>query len=120
MLLKENLLQKILDQISFGVDALKKEHIEEADEFLRVASQMCLEIKLSDLNISQNHIDAVMKEKEYTNKEDALQYLLYLVRDFTLKGVVGNLLALCILCYVEELNVRKMQQSQKEIDDAVD
>lgn len=120
MLLKENLLQKILEQISLGVNALKRGNIKEADEFIREASQICLAIDEDDLDISQAHIDAVMKQKEYINKSDALKYLLYQVRDFTLKGIVGNLLALCILCYVEELNIYKMQQEQKEKKNAVD
>lgn len=113
MLLKDNLLKEILGQINLGIEALQRNDIKEADVYFRAASTICLAISMEDLDVSQSHIDAVMKQKKYSDETDALKYLLYQIRDFTLKGIVGNLLALSILCFVEELNIRKMQRAEK-------
>jgi len=110
MLLKDNLLKQILEGVESGVVLLKNGEIEKAESALRTTINLSKGLTVNDLEVSQNHINAVMKQKELDNQEDALKYILYQIRDFCLKGLLGNLMSLIILSYVEKINKIEIEE----------
>ena len=113
MLLKDDLLIKIIGGIEEGAGLLKEEKLKESEAVLRSIVDLSKSLTIDDLEISKNHVEAVMKQKEYDNEEDALKYILFQIRDFALKGILGNLMALVILSFVEKINRIQIEEDNK-------
>jgi hypothetical protein len=113
MLFKNDLLTNILDELQNGISFLKKEELPEAESSFRNALSLSKKIDIDDLEISDAHIDAIMKNKEYTDRKDAEKYLLYQTRDFALRQIIGGFLALVIMSIIEQLNVVADQENKE-------
>ena len=102
MILKDNKFEDILLHIRLGAVKLEECDLVETNSEFTKAFNICRDLIVDDLNVSNAHINAVMKKEKIESEEEAKKYVLKQLQD-TFKRIIGAFLVLDTFAYLETL-----------------
>ena len=102
MILKNNKFSATLEYIKSGITYLQEENIKLSEDQLKKALDICMNLTVNDLDVSDHHIQAVMNTEKIKTEELAKEYILYQFKDINLKNIIARLIVLNTFVYLEK------------------
>lgn len=102
MILKDEKFEDIIDLLDQSIILIGSKKIEHCDQNLKELLKIIQDLSVNDLDISEIHLNAVIKKTGYS-EETAKEYIISQLRDDILYPVIRKLFALLTYVYLETL-----------------